>query len=387
MYTRYDTGKLSKVKKHAKGFITALGSMSRVGVQNYYDAKGKLIRELRLPEDVFGQESLDSFNNIPVTDNHPRIIVNSKNATQFQKGLTHDKSRKDNDFVINEITLTDQSLIDKVVDGKSELSLGYECLLDFESGVHPVYGAYDAKQRNIRGNHLAIVDRARAGRNAKLHLDSDNNAIFNQKVNNTMKKLKINDKEFEVKEEVFDAVEKALKDAKTEKDTLDTKNKKLETENSKIKKEKEESKDKAKKDAEKNDSEVKKELDTLQAKYDTLVSEVPLKAKEYAKAINTAKKVLSDEEFKKLDGKDLMEIKKETLKVHLKDADLSTKEDTYISVRFDMIDEQLQVKADNELGNFFNGVKKKTDAEKELEKLQKDSEEKTSNNWKGEKNE
>lgn len=384
---RYDTGKLSKVKKHDKGFLTAMGSMSRTGIQNYYDSKGNLIRELRLPEDVFKQESLDSFNNIPVTDDHPRVIVNTRNAKQFSRGLTQDKSRRDNDFVINGITVTDQDLIDKVFDGKSELSLGYECMLDFTAGVHPVYGKYDAIQRNIKGNHLAIVDRARAGRNAKLHLDSENNAIFNQKVNDMTKKLKINDKEFEVNQEVFDAVEKALLDAKTKNDALETEKKTLETENEKMKKEKEK-KEKDKKDSEKDkkktDSELKTELDTLKAKYDSLLSSISQKAKEYSKVMDTAKKVLSDEEFKKLDGKSLMEIKKETLQTHLKDSDISEKEDTYISVRFDMINEEIATRkdSDNELGKFLNSSKVKKQDE-DFKKLKKDKQDKVNNNWKG----
>ena len=382
MYIRYDTGKFSKVKKHDKGFITMMGSISRVGIQNYYQ-DGKLIRELRLPEEVFKQESLDSFNNIPLTNNHPRVIINSRNAKKYTAGHTHNDSKRNGDYLDNGITVIDQQAIDDVLGGKSELSAGYECELVFKSGVHPVYGEYDAEQRNIRGNHLAIVDRARAGRNAKLHLDSDNNAIFNQKISDMTKKLKINDKEFEVKEEVFDAVEKALKDAKIEKDALDTKNKNLETENSKMKKEKEES-DKSKKDTKKDDSEIQKELDTLQAKHDALVKSMPEKAKEYSKVMDTAKKVLSEEEFEKLDGKSLNDIKKETLKTHLNE-DISVKDDNYISVRFDMIDEDLKKKSDsdNELGSFLNNVKNKTDEQKELEKAKKDSEEKISTNWKG----
>ena len=57
-------------------------------------------------------------------------------------------------------------------EGKIEVSPGYNLNLDFTPGIHPDYGPYDAVQYNIRYNHVAIVDKGRAGQEVALHLDS-----------------------------------------------------------------------------------------------------------------------------------------------------------------------------------------------------------------------
>lgn len=55
--------------------------------------------------------------------------------------------------------------------GKKELSVGYEVELDMTSGITEDGEPYDAIQRNIKPNHLAIVVKGRAG-NARLNMDA-----------------------------------------------------------------------------------------------------------------------------------------------------------------------------------------------------------------------
>ena len=54
--------------------------------------------------------------------------------------------------------------------GKLEISCGYTCDTEEKPGTHPIWGDYDAIQRNILGNHVAIVDQGRAG-TAKVRMD------------------------------------------------------------------------------------------------------------------------------------------------------------------------------------------------------------------------
>lgn len=375
-FVRYDSEKISNVKRHDKGFLTAWGTMSRVGILEYFKNDGTISRELRLPEEVFNEDSLLSFNNIPVTDDHPRVIVNTDNAKEFQRGLTSDKTKKKNDsFTMNEMTFTDSVLIDKIGKGKVELSLGYECNLDCTPGVHPLYGKYDAIQKDIRGNHVAVVDMARAGHEARLHLDgfADNVAvIINQRKTDMPKTLKIDTKDFEVSEEVYTAVTDALSKSKTECDSAKVKMDELSAENAKLK-------SKNKTDA--ADSELAKAKTELKAMEDS----IPEKAKEYAVVVDTAKSVLEKAEFEKLDSKSAMDIKKEVLKSHFK-IDIANKTEEYVNAKFDVLSESFaQTKEDAiEAGKVLANVASKG-KEDSIENIQIKADEQMYNNWKSKK--
>ena len=69
-----------------------------------------------------------------------------------------------------------EQLAPKVDAGKVELSGGYACDLAIEDGTTPAGEAYQAVQRNIRGNHVALVDHARAGPDARI--SDGGNACF-----------------------------------------------------------------------------------------------------------------------------------------------------------------------------------------------------------------
>jgi hypothetical protein len=55
-----------------------------------------------------------------------------------------------------------EKLSNLIDSGKKELSIGYRCLYDLTPGVYNGQ-QYDAVQREIRGNHLALVEEGRAG--------------------------------------------------------------------------------------------------------------------------------------------------------------------------------------------------------------------------------
>ena len=66
------------------------------------------------------------------------------------------------------MVVMDAASIQNWKDGKRELSCGYESQIVFDAGTTPEGEAYDAIQTNIRGNHLAIVGRGRAGSECRI---------------------------------------------------------------------------------------------------------------------------------------------------------------------------------------------------------------------------
>ena len=168
-YLRYDRATI-RAAVTDEGFLVDSPIVGRVGIQLYKNADGTIRRELRPPEEVFKADSLNSFVGKPITDGHPAEMVNAKNAKSLLVGAIHTEGKQDGDNVVAGITIHDADMIDKIMKGgKRELSLGYKVDIEEISGVWNGQ-EYDAIQRNIRINHLAIVPRGRAG-NARLNLD------------------------------------------------------------------------------------------------------------------------------------------------------------------------------------------------------------------------
>jgi hypothetical protein len=120
------------------------------------------IRLLRPESEVFDETSLESFRLKPVTDNHPPEMVNASNVSKYQKGVIGSITPQIPDLKFG-LLIQDSSAIRAVEAGRVQNSLGYNADIDWTGGVDDKYGAYDGVMRNIRGNHVAIVDRARAG--------------------------------------------------------------------------------------------------------------------------------------------------------------------------------------------------------------------------------
>lgn len=154
------------------GYLTANVRIARTGIQTYTAAELGLtdrasntpVSVYRPPEEVFHVDAMRSMSHRPITDGHPSVPVTADNWSSLAKGDTGDEVMRDGDFVRVPIKLMDQKTIDKVTDGKRELSVGYTCDLEFIDGTTEDGHKYDAVQRNIRGNHLAICDRARGGK-------------------------------------------------------------------------------------------------------------------------------------------------------------------------------------------------------------------------------
>jgi len=169
---RIDRGELQKPSKLANGWLRVDGKLTRTGVFAYRLGDGKVRRELRLPEEVFHADALESFGLVPVTDEHPPAFLDAANTKEFARGAVAAGPRQSGRFVVGELLVTDAALIEKLESGTArELSCGYNCDLEEEAGVSEDGEHYDAIQRNIRGNHVAVVQKGRAGPEARVRMD------------------------------------------------------------------------------------------------------------------------------------------------------------------------------------------------------------------------
>lgn len=177
MEFRFDRSALRPVKRFDDGRVRVEAYFTRAGIFEYVKQDGGIRRELRLPEDVFAPASVATFANIPVTNDHPPALLTTKNAREYQVGLTGDSVVREDDLMRGTFTVTDRETVDAMEGGKVQVSCGYACKVDYTPGVHPTYGRYDARQYDIRGNHLAIVDMARAGEVAAARMDGVDLAV------------------------------------------------------------------------------------------------------------------------------------------------------------------------------------------------------------------
>ena len=173
MPTRFDRASYKKPTRQANGYLRADATLTRVGVFEYSLKDGTTRRELRLPEEVFHADSLESFSMVPVTVEHPSEALTADNTAQFQVGVVGENPRADGDHVLASILITHKDAVSDIELGKRrELSCGYNCDLEPTAGEWNGQ-RYDAIQRKIRGNHVALVTRGRAGPEVRIRLDAD----------------------------------------------------------------------------------------------------------------------------------------------------------------------------------------------------------------------
>jgi hypothetical protein len=173
---RYDLGALQNPEITSQGYLKVGGLASRTGIQLYRRPDGSTKRELRPREEVMAPQSLKAFEGLPLADDHPDGEVNVDNTQELGVGHVLAPGEPAGDYVGVKMLFTRPSMIAKLQKpeadgGKRQLSVGYAVDLDETPGVDPTYGPYDAIQRNIRPNHLAVVDFGRAGPMAKVNLD------------------------------------------------------------------------------------------------------------------------------------------------------------------------------------------------------------------------
>jgi uncharacterized protein len=179
---RADSGKLGEWQLTPEGYLVANAKIARIGIQEYPNPDGTVRREFRPPEEVANRDSLKTLCDLPISIEHPPAMLDSSNARQFAVGWNGSVSY-DGGFVSTKVKLIDQHAVKDALDGgRIELSVGYITKLDWTPGVWQGQ-RYDAVQRQIKGNHIALTVKARGGSdlrlysgvaNPELHKDSEN---------------------------------------------------------------------------------------------------------------------------------------------------------------------------------------------------------------------
>lgn len=161
--------------KDSDGFLRDSPIVARTGIYTYLNPDKTIRREYRPPEEVFSIDSLATFRGKPITVGHPsagkvtpetakKLSIGSILSEGYPKELGEGRKYVGCDIVL---------FAPQEIGESRELSLGYRCDVEETPGVTANGEPYDAIQRNIRINHLAVVKKARAGMKARLNCDGD----------------------------------------------------------------------------------------------------------------------------------------------------------------------------------------------------------------------
>lgn len=172
-----DALELGKPRRTKEGYLAVRARAARAGVYDYLgsevDPEGahfkadQVVKVYRPESEVFAKDAVHSFLMKPITDNHPSVPVTADNWKQHARGVAA-AALRDGDHLAFDLLLMDAAAIEAVDSGKRELSNGYACELEIGDGTAPDGTAYQATQRTIRGNHIAIVDKGRAGSTCRI---------------------------------------------------------------------------------------------------------------------------------------------------------------------------------------------------------------------------
>lgn len=170
---------LDAPRRTADGYLAVRAKAARTGVYDYAgvevdptNAHGlrdqATVKVLRDAEQVFSARAAHSFIGKPITDNHPAEAVTSTNWKDHARGTVMGAKWEEGGYLAFDLLLTDASAIAAVDGGKRELSNGYSCDLQFGDFTAADGTKCQAKQVGIVGNHIALVDRGRAGPDCRI---------------------------------------------------------------------------------------------------------------------------------------------------------------------------------------------------------------------------
>ena len=174
----YAPGEIGKTRRLTpEGFMVCEGvAIARTGSQRYHKSELPLLPDgageitvTRPYEEVFNRDTIASFEGKPVTVEHPNEFVTPDSWKRHAVGTVQNVRRGkgiEDDMLIADLLITDGEAIAYVNAKRPELSCGYDA--EYEQT-----DAGSAIQRNIIGNHVALVDRGRAGPRCAIRDASD----------------------------------------------------------------------------------------------------------------------------------------------------------------------------------------------------------------------
>lgn len=219
MNYRIDKAELTDVRMD-NGVLTAKVNLTKAGVYPYLHSNGKIVYEAKLPEEIFSKATIDSANGSVITDNHPDInhdsgLVTPENYSKLVKGNVYNV-KQDGNFLSGLEKVFDSDLQKRILNGEQvQVSIGFEQVTDWTKGKFDGKD-YDCVQRNIRINHIAHVQKGRAGEDCRTILDSNKDYAIMQEATMTNKKLtlRVDNKDYSIDSEVMNYIESLKKTTK-----------------------------------------------------------------------------------------------------------------------------------------------------------------------------
>ncbi|EKS6731156.1 DUF2213 domain-containing protein [Enterobacter mori] len=229
----------------------------------------KIYHLWRHPDEL--KKAAETFNNIPLLSIHTPDFPGDP-PREYRVGVTHSNADFDGTYLTNGLSVWDDSAIAGIeTEEQEELSSSYQYVADMTPGVTPNGEPYDGIMRDIIGNHVALVERGRAGSDVLVadSLPPELKQMARAKnILDALKPFLAADADLkEVEEKVKDKLDE--EDEKREEDDLKKKAEREKEEAEKLKKETaddeddEDSDDKKKKPAEDEDDEDDKKDDKV----------------------------------------------------------------------------------------------------------------------------
>lgn len=128
----------------------------------------QIVRVLRSPEELSKRETIESFRLTPWIDEHVMLGHPESGMVSAEEkgieGVIGEQTYWDDaaQMIRGNIKVFSSNMDDLIARGKRELSAGYRCKYEVCSGVWNGE-KYDAIQKDIRANHLALVKEGRMG--------------------------------------------------------------------------------------------------------------------------------------------------------------------------------------------------------------------------------
>lgn len=151
--------------------------LSKVGVFPYLGKQisselepDKIYQVYRPAEELLSDKTINSFKLLPIVDDHTMLGTEPGMMPAEEKGV-HGTSGSDvygkDGKLYGDLKIYSETLKDEIEAGKKELSMGYFCDYELTPGTFDGQH-YDAVQRNIRGNHIALVEEGRMGSDVRV---------------------------------------------------------------------------------------------------------------------------------------------------------------------------------------------------------------------------
>ena len=328
------------VRRTDDGYLVAIARVGRANNIQIYTGdemdrpEMPFVRVFRPASEVFSKDAMTSVAHKPMTNDHPVDGVSADTWKRDAIGQMGDEITKDGEFVRVPLVMMDGAAIKDYEAGKRELSLGYKADIEWSSGFTDSGEQYDAIQRNIRVNHIALVDQGRANQEFRIG-DGANQWGARPTTRKAgghkmadLQKAVIDGLTIDVTEQGAQAIEKLQKQlTDADKAKLDTQT----THDAAI----------AAKDAE--IAKKQAEIDDLKGK---VMDEAALdkRVQDRAELIGKAKLIVKD-----LDTTGVSDagIRKATVAAKLGDAAIKDKSEAYIDARFDILTEDSETVTDS----------------------------------------